>query len=490
MKKIISNKNSIMNKVNKILTLFSVLTVLALISSCVDDDDFGLPNITVTDPNITANATFQNLVSRYLQAVSDGDQIAIIEIDESPLFIEGYVVSSDQAGNFFEELIIQNKVDGSTDGADPRLGLNVQINVRGLYQTYEVGRKVYIKMNGLAIGEENGVYTIGKSNGNSIDQLEEYEFRDFITRDPEVATLTPKIVAIGDLTEADENTLVQFEDAPINRNELGLSFSGEQNDSFDGFRTIESCLSSSTILLQTSTFADFKSVQLPQKRGSIQGVFTRDFGDDNNVLVINTTADIVFDNSDRCDPIELDCGLASSQASNNIFVDDFESQSVGSLISGNGWTNFIQEGTEGFEAFTQGGTNSSLGVSCRIGSFRSNDATSIAWLITPALDLDAQTGETFMFKSSNSFSDGSELELLFSPDWDGTESNITNATWGVLPAAYIVQDSDFFGAWFDSGIVDLSCGTGVIHIAFRYTGSGDAAFDGTYELDDISIDSE
>ncbi len=479
-----------MNKVNKILTLFSVLTVLALISSCVDDDDFGLPNITVTDPNITANATFQNLVSRYLQAVSDGDQIAIIEIDESPLFIEGYVVSSDQAGNFFEELIIQNKVDGSTDGADPRLGLNVQINVRGLYQTYEVGRKVYIKMNGLAIGEENGVYTIGKSNGNSIDQLEEYEFRDFITRDPEVATLTPKIVAIGDLTEADENTLVQFEDAQINRNELGLSFSGEQNDSFDGFRTIESCLSSSTILLQTSTFADFKSVQLPQKRGSIQGVFTRDFGDDNNVLVINTTADIVFDNSDRCDPIELDCGLASSQASNNIFVDDFESQSVGSLISGNGWTNFIQEGTEGFEAFTQGGTNSSLGVSCRIGSFRSNDATSIAWLITPALDLDAQTGETFMFKSSNSFSDGSELELLFSPDWDGTESNITNATWGVLPAAYIVQDSDFFGAWFDSGIVDLSCGTGVIHIAFRYTGSGDAAFDGTYELDDISIDSE
>jgi Family of unknown function (DUF5689) len=489
MKKIISNKNSIMNKVNKILTLFSVLTVLAFISSCVDDDDFGLPNITVIDPNITANATFQNLVSRYLQAVSDGDQIAVIEIDESPLFIEGYVVSSDQAGNFFEELIIQNKVDGSTDGADPRLGLNVQINVRGLYQTYEVGRKVYIKMNGLAIGEENGVYTIGKSNGNSIDQLEEYEFRDFITRDPEVATLTPKIVAIGDLTEADENTLVQFEDAQINRNELGLSFSGEQNDSFDGFRTIESCLSSSTILLQTSTFADFKSVQLPQKRGSIQGVFTRDFGDDNNVLVINTTADIVFENSDRCDPIELDCGLASAQASNNIFVDDFQSQSVGSLISGNGWTNFIQEGTEGFEAYTQGGTNSSLGTSCRIGSFRSDDASSIAWLITPAIDLDAQDGETLVFKTSNSFADGSELELLFSPDWDGTEANITNATWGVLPAAYVVQDSDFFGAWFDSGIVDLSCGTGTIHIAFRYTGSGDAPFDGTYELDDISIDS-
>jgi len=218
-----------MNKVSKILALFSVLT---FISSCVNDDDFGLPNITVTDPNITVNATFQNLISRYLQAVSDGDQIAVIELDESPLFIEGYVVSSDQAGNFFEEIIIQNKIDGSTDGADPRLGLNVQVNVRGLYQTYEVGRKVYIKMNGLAIGEENGVYTIGKPNGNSIDQLEEYEYRDFIIRDPEVATLTPKIVAIGDLTQADENTLVQFEDAQINRDELGLSFSGRAKRQF------------------------------------------------------------------------------------------------------------------------------------------------------------------------------------------------------------------------------------------------------------------
>ncbi|WAC00826.1 hypothetical protein N7U66_11115 [Lacinutrix neustonica] len=40
------------------------------------------------------------------------------------------------------------------------------------------------------------------------------------------------------------------------------------------------------------------------------------------------------------------------------------------------------------------------------------------------------------------------------------------------------------------GNVDLSCGTGVIHIAFKYTGSGDQSSDGTYELDDISIDAQ
>lgn len=478
---------------NKILTFLSVLTLSLFIASCVEDDDFEIPNVSVVEPDISdlgQLTTFSAVVSRYLDAVADGDDVGVFDDNDVDLYIEGYVVSSDKSGNFFEEIIVQNSPDANDAGSDPRRGLKVEINVRSLSDTYELGRKVYIRLNGLAIGEANGVYALGKTNGNSLEQLQEYEFQAFIIRSAEVTILTPKIVAIGDLTEADENTFIKIEDAQINRNELGLTYSGEPSDNFDGFRTIESCLSSSTILLQTSTFADFKSVQLPQKRGSIQGVFTRDFGDDNNVLVINSATDIVFDNSDRCDPIELDCGLASAQASNNIFADDFQSQSVGSLISGNGWTNYIQEGTEGFEAYTQGGTNSSLGTSCRIGSYRSDDASSIAWLITPAIDLDAQNGETFMFKSSNSFSDGSELELLFSPDWDGTEANITSATWGVLPAAYLVQDSDFFGAWFDSEIVDLSCGTGTIHIAFKYTGSGVAAFDGTYELDDISIDSE
>ena len=40
------------------------------------------------------------------------------------------------------------------------------------------------------------------------------------------------------------------------------------------------------------------------------------------------------------------------------------------------------------------------------------------------------------------------------------------------------------------GIVDLSCESGTIYIAFKYTGSGQSTFDGVYELDDISIDYE
>ena len=112
----------------------------------------------------------------------------------------------------------------------------------------------------------------------------------------------------------------------------------------------------------------------------------------------------------------------------------------------------------------------------------------ITWLITPAINLTGKNGATLMFKTSNSLADSSFMEVLYSLDWDGTEANITSAIWGVLSAAYVVKDSDSFVPWFNSGNVDLTCATGTIYIAFKYTGGGQESFDGVYELDEVSID--
>ena len=476
-------------RTNRILTFFSVFTLLVFIPSCVNDDNYTTPSPTgLEDPNIAGNkTTFQAIYSRLAQAVVDENQIAIIEDDEN-LYLEGYVISSDQAGNFFEEIIIQNKLDDADPADDPRLGLRLSVNVGSLSDTYEFGRKVFVKLNGLTIGEANGVLTIGKGEDSQLEQIQEFEYRDIILRGAEVATITPKIMTIFELTENDENTFIQFDDMQIYRTERALTYAGEPFDEFDGFRSLQSCQTNATLPLQTSTFADFKSVQVAQGKGSIQGILSRDFGDDFSVFLVNSVADINFNNSERCDPPELDCGTASAQGIMNIFNDSFESQTNNNLITGNGWTNYMQEGSEGWEAYTSGGTNASLGRSARMRAQGSGNPINVAWLITPAIDLDAQDGETLVFKTSNSFANGSNLEVLYSTDWDGNEANIISATWGDLPAAYIVQDDDFFGAWLNSGNVDLSCASGTVYIAFKYTGADQENFDGAYELDDISID--
>ncbi len=476
-------------KISKILTFSVVVALMACNVSCVNDDDYKTPRPTgVEDPIISGQTTtFQAIYSRLAQAIVDGDQIAIIEEEEN-LYLEGYVISSDQAGNFFEEIIIQNKTDDADPADNPRLGLRLSVNVGSLSDTYEFGRKVFVKLNGLTIGEANGVLTIGKGEGSQLDQIQEFEYRDIILRGAEVATIAPKVMTIFELTENDENTYIQFDDMQIYRSDRALTYAGEPFDEFDGFRTLQSCQTNATLPIQTSTFADFKSVQVAQGKGPIQGILSRDFGDDMSVFVINSVADVHFDSAERCDPPELDCGTASAQGNTNIFNDAFESQTNNNLITGNGWTNFIQEGTEGWEAYTSGGTNASLGRSARMRAQGSGDPINVAWLITPAIDLNTQDGETLVFKTSNSFANGSNLEVLYSNDWDGNEANITSAIWGDLPVAYIVQDDDFFGAWLSSGNVDLSCGSGTVYIAFKYTGADQENFDGAYELDDISID--
>ncbi|TGV02331.1 DUF5689 domain-containing protein [Flavivirga rizhaonensis] len=472
-----------MNYINRLL----ILSIVILFFSCVDED-YSIPspndaeNIVIPTNQLT---TFKAVYERYDQAVNNGNLIAVIEED---LYIEGYVISSDQAGNFFKELIIQNKIDADNSDNDPRLGLKLEINVGSLSDTYEFGRKVYVKLKGLTIGESNGVLTIGRGEDATIEQIQDFEYRNIVLRTSEIATITPKISSLIHLTEADENTLIQLENMQVNRFDLALTYAGESTDAFDGLRILESCESGASILLQTSTFSDFKSLPVPQNKGSLKGVFSRDYRDNFYVLIVNSSSDITFNSDERCDPMELGCGLAQVSGVMNLFYEDFESQKNNKLITGNGWTNYIETGNEGWEAYSSTSTNASLGRSARFKSASSGDDSNIGWLITPAINMDTQEGETLRFKTSNSLADSSYLEVLYSLDWDGTEETISSSNWGVLSAAYIVKDTDSFVSWFNSGNIDLSCVSGTMHIAFKYTGSGQEIFDGVYELDDVSID--
>ena len=474
---------------NKILVFLNTMILMMLFSSCIKDDDYSVPDISITEPDVPQEqiTTFKAIKSLYEQAVNGGNSTVIVD-DETDLYIEGYVVSSDKSGNFFEELIIQNKTDDSSSDADPRLGFKVDINVNSLSDTYQFGQKVYIKMDGLTIGETSGVITIGKGNSVQVEQIQAAEYKDIVLRSNEIVEITPKISGLADLTEADENTLIQLDNMQLNRFEIGATFASESFDEFDGLRLLESCDSGIQIIMQTSTFSDFKTLIVPQGKGAVTGIFSRDFRDNFNVLVINSSENIDFDNETRCDPITLTCGVAPSFGTGNLLFEDFEPQKNNKPIVIDGWTNYMETGTEAWEGYVSTSSNASLGRSARFQSGSSGDVSNIGWLITPAINLDAQDGETLRFKTSNSLADSSYMEVLYSLDWDGIEASVTSATWGVLSAAYVVKDSDSFAPWFNSGNVDLSCITGIIHIAFKYTGSGQDTFDGIYELDEISVD--
>ena len=196
------------------------------------------------------------------------------------------------------------------------------------------------------------------------------------------------------------------------------------------------------------------------------------------VLNINTADDVQMDGS-RCELIDINDFYP-------IFEDDFESYPNYSSLNGNGWTNYIEAGSRDWFVRISNDNQNSGSKMVSLGSYQTGDSSTIAWLITPAIDLDAQGVEFAKFKSSNSFADSSELELLISTDWDGTEATIESSSWNALNAN-IVSDGVFYQNWVDSGLVDLSLFSGNAYVAFKYIGSGQSSFDGTYEIDDFKV---
>ena len=476
-------------KIIKNYKLAAFFFTMTLIISCLKDDDYEVPNTDPIAPIINGTVITINTLNSLLEQEQNANGNDVLSFTESDLYISGFVISNDKAGNIYEELVIQDL------SVNPKRGVKVLINVSPLFTTFEFGRKVFVKLDGLSIGYNGGVLSLGFRDGNQVVAIAESLMDQTIIRAIELAEIEPLSINISDFSAAKTNLYLRLNDVQFNRNDaLGenrKTFAAEPEDEFDGERNLESCAEGFSAILSTSTFSDFKAIEVPQGRGYLDGILTYNYFGDTFNLVLNSPETIYFDSTDRCDPVEVDCGLAERTGSNVIFSEFFDLQEDGELITGNGWTNYIQEGSRDYEAYFSDGSNGnpSLGISASIGSYNSNDDSTIAWLIMPEIDFDTQDGETINFKTSNSFSDGSVLKLLFSSDWDGNLNTITASTWDSLPVAYIVQDDDFYGDWYPSGTISLDCINGKGYIGFKYIGNGKEDFDGTYELDEIIINS-
>lgn len=116
----------------------------------------------------------------------------------------------------------------------------------------------------------------------------------------------------------------------------------------------------------------------------------------------------------------------------------------------------------------------------------------IDWLISPAIDMDAQTGEYFLFDYNDDFS-GGLIELLYSTDYNngGTPADISAATWTSIPLDVIdIDNLTCFSTLFQRHPaidIDMISGSSV-YFAFRYTGT--SASSKRYQIDNVHIESD
>lgn len=457
-----------------------IFLTLILTQQCVKIDDFEAPGQKFEEPQLDGEIIQIASVKGGVAQNTEG----IITFKGVNTYMEGYVISSDEGGNFFEELILQDKPE------NPTAGISVLIDESPLFTRFDFGRKVYVKLDGLTATASNGVISLGLRDGIRLEKIPASLLNEYVIRSQEVAEITPLKTIISEFSEAKENLYIQLSNMQFRKMDvLGESrntFAAEGTDKFDGERVMESCDNPTTAILSTSTFSDFKALLLPKGNGNLNGILSRDFYDKYFVLAINAPVDIDFGGT-RCARKEVSCGKLDREGTKILFAEDFEQLKKNKPVKDNGWVNYVQEGSNVWEAYTAVGGNASLGISARLNPSKSGDASSINWLVTPAIDLLENLSARLRFQSSTSFANSSVLEVLASADWDGDPETISQATWQLLTDPYVAQNMDFFGDWPSSGVVDIGCLSGVVHIAFRYTGSSRENFDGVYELDNIRI---
>lgn len=305
----------------KIRWIFFIISFI----SCVDSNEFDTLNSSCQNNQVIANTTFLEVKALY------SDKIIKIQSD---LIIEGYVISNDQAGNFFGSLRIQD------NPINPTEGLQIDIDLRDSHLFYGEGKKVLVKLKDLYLGESNGVYKLGGIFTNaggtlSVGRLPTTKVKEHVFNScDEIQKVEPKITLIEELDDSMLNTLVQLENFQVAEEDLNQLYAiPEENTD----RTLKNC-DGVTITLRNSGYSDFQNEILPSGSGSIIGVL----GKYKNTyqLTIRNVDDIMFSNT-YIDCHANDSSVFISELSdpeNNIkarFIELYNSSNTD--INFNGW---------------------------------------------------------------------------------------------------------------------------------------------------------
>ena len=274
--------------------IIGFLTILC----CVDGREFDEIEASC-GTDISPNITFSDLDS----LVQDD----VIQIQED-LVLEGYVISSDRAGNFFGVLYLQDRL------SNPSKGLQLEVDVRESHLLFPAGSKVLVKLKDLYLGKKGNTLRIGSvfsSFGNlSIGRLPRGKVFDHlvVSCDGE-GFLEPLVTTISEIDSLPSNILVQFENVEFAEEVLGQTYALAQEETQ---RSLVDCAENDIVLLN-SGYADFQAEPLPETNGMLTAVLTRD--GKTPQLVIRTLEDVDF-TQERCPEI------ITEFTSNQIFISE------------------------------------------------------------------------------------------------------------------------------------------------------------------------
>lgn len=272
-----------------------------------------------------ATISYDEIINMY------SNQVVEFGTDKELVF-EGYVISSDQEGNFKNILFIQDAVENSKGG------FRLLIDEENLFENFQVGDKVFLKLNYLYLDKIDGVYTIGVFKDESVGEIDEDKVGRYILNTGGGFEIIPQIINLEELSiESFQNTLVTIENVQLTVSELGKAFayySGSEDDN----RSLETCTVLQNLKLHTLGTASFANKKFPMGSGKITGVLYRER--EQLKIQMRSIDDIYFENEREVCEIIIPKILITEVADpeNNVGARFIELYNAGDAsLSLNGW---------------------------------------------------------------------------------------------------------------------------------------------------------
>ncbi len=418
---------------NKLIKLSILLIVSGLfLSSCIKTK-FDEPEKATYNPGLTATTTIQELIALYEGGLTYLDTAVIIS---------GTVIANDKTGNFYKQMVIQ----------DSTAGIAIDIDLYELHNLYHIGDLVYIKCEGLYLGQYGGVVKLGSIYEGEIGRIPEPQVKYHIFKSDGGVPIEPTPLALTSPNLSLVNKLVVLEDVQFSLGALGNTYADAVYQT-DGEWNIENC-DGNSMLVRTSGYCDFARDTLPSGNGrmiAVLGMYNGEYQ-----LTIRDPRELSF-TGDRCGAI---------------FEETFE----GSLGS------FTPYSVTGDQVWTYSSQYGAVMSGYASGNHANED-----WLISPSFDFSDYTGLVLNFRHAWNYSTANgtnDITVWISTNYNGV-SNPNNATWTKLTVPNYPPGNNW--SFVDSGDVIMSsaAGSSNVHFAFKYVSTNSDAC--TWELDNITI---
>lgn len=358
-----------------------VIAIAAILTGCNLDPDVAPMPTFVGE----ANTTIAELLA--MHTIGSEDSYDSIPVG-SNIIICGYVTTSDEWGNNYKYLNIEDETGG----------IQIKIDNKALYHKYRIGQKLYVKCDGLVLGDYRKLPQLGLWANGSMQAIP--SFKTYLYLFPDGSPMgAPNPIVMTSIPSANEIPSTMYNRRVILQ---GATFveGGLATFSDPGAATSHDIkmADGTTVTLRTSNYATFASELLPVGTGEISGILTRY----NNYvqIVINSPADLVGFTV----PLERQTVFSVNYA--NAFNEGWIQAG-----SGNPWQTLVNSSFSGF--------------------FVNPSADEDHYLISPAINLSSTESPelSFTHRAPQGF-DPNTMMCFYTPEYTG---DVNTTLWIPLP---------------------------------------------------------